>query len=383
MKQPWDANVEWLQRVYGDRVVSAVLHLDEATPHIQAHLVPLDTNGKLNCRALFGGRQKLQSLQDGYAAAMAPQGLERGVRNSQARHQEVRQYYTQVQTPPVEVEVELPAVDGWRDRLDPQGYRQRAGQAVREQVAPVLAVLGAKSRDRDRAVRQAEEYRRTAERAEQRAAEAEEHSRQQIARSREQAAERIRLVQREAQTEMARVQQSAEQSVGQVRGEAAAQVAVIRQQANEQVEQASAWARIAEEQARAAGRQAAQAQAQARSEAQAELEEQKREVRRQHQRLHSEQRAIDRLQSQAAESARAEAMAELQPRLSALQEQAQQQRLESRRLQMGLQTASGRVEQLQAELESVHAERLEEIRAHQEQASRDKRLQSELNRQLQ
>lgn len=46
---------KWLDEKYGDRIVRAELHLDEATPHIHAYLVPLDEKGKLNCRALFGG----------------------------------------------------------------------------------------------------------------------------------------------------------------------------------------------------------------------------------------------------------------------------------------------------------------------------------------
>lgn len=62
-----EASKTWLTQKYGDRVVSAVLHLDEATPHIQFVLVPLDDSGKLNCRALFGGtRHTLSELQTDY-----------------------------------------------------------------------------------------------------------------------------------------------------------------------------------------------------------------------------------------------------------------------------------------------------------------------------
>ncbi len=58
---------QWLDDQYGDRIVRAELHLDEATPHIHAYLVPLDERGKLNCRGLFGGRAKLSKFQDSYA----------------------------------------------------------------------------------------------------------------------------------------------------------------------------------------------------------------------------------------------------------------------------------------------------------------------------
>ena len=62
----------WLDNEYGDRIVRAELHLDESTPHIHAYLVPLDDRGKLNCRGIFGGRQKLSQFQDSYANALSP-----------------------------------------------------------------------------------------------------------------------------------------------------------------------------------------------------------------------------------------------------------------------------------------------------------------------
>lgn len=91
---------QWLDEKYGDRIVRAELHLDEATPHIHAYLVPLDEKGKLNCRALFGGRQKLSLFQDSFASAMAPLGLERGIKGSRATHTAVKEYYAAVTKQP-------------------------------------------------------------------------------------------------------------------------------------------------------------------------------------------------------------------------------------------------------------------------------------------
>lgn len=92
---------EWLLNRYGDRIVRAELHLDESTPHIHAYMVPLDDKGKLNCRALLGGsRYRLSELQDDFAAAMAPLGLERGIKGSRAKHTEVRKYYAAVNASP-------------------------------------------------------------------------------------------------------------------------------------------------------------------------------------------------------------------------------------------------------------------------------------------
>ncbi|MCC0178523.1 plasmid recombination protein [Waterburya agarophytonicola K14] len=90
----------WLDNEYGDRIVRAELHLDESTPHVHAYLVPLDERGKLNCRGIFGGRQKLSQFQDSYANALSPLGLERGIRGSRARHTTVKQYYAAVTKTP-------------------------------------------------------------------------------------------------------------------------------------------------------------------------------------------------------------------------------------------------------------------------------------------
>ena len=90
----------WLDNEYGDRIVRAELHLDESTPHIHAYLVPLDERGKLNCRGIFGGRQKLSQFQDSFANAMSPLGLERGIRGSKAKHTKIQHYYAAINQSP-------------------------------------------------------------------------------------------------------------------------------------------------------------------------------------------------------------------------------------------------------------------------------------------
>jgi Plasmid recombination enzyme len=90
---------QWLTQEYGDRIVRADLHLDEATPHVHAYLVPLDGRGKLNCFGLFGDRTKLSQWQDSYAAALAPLGVTRGIRGSRATYTQVKDYYAAVAAP--------------------------------------------------------------------------------------------------------------------------------------------------------------------------------------------------------------------------------------------------------------------------------------------
>ena len=114
-------NLAWLRKTFGaENVVSAVLHMDEATPHIHAAVVPIvtgerrkvrkektDETGKRKYRTKSTARPrlcaddvmsriKLKEYQDTYAAAMAKYGLQRGVEGSEAKHISTQQYYREV-----------------------------------------------------------------------------------------------------------------------------------------------------------------------------------------------------------------------------------------------------------------------------------------------
>ena len=110
-----DDNLRWLHRTFGkENTVSAVLHMDEHTPHIHATVVPIVTGerrkarkkqaeGKRTYRKKSNAvrlcaddlltREKLVAYHDSYAEAMAKYGLQRGVRGSEARHTTTAQYY--------------------------------------------------------------------------------------------------------------------------------------------------------------------------------------------------------------------------------------------------------------------------------------------------
>jgi hypothetical protein len=100
------ASRQWLINNYGDKCVRAELHLDEATPHIHAYIVPInDKTKQLSHKEMFGGDGrvgsiKLSKLQDSYAAALAPLGIERGVKGSKATHTKVKEYYQAVNSEP-------------------------------------------------------------------------------------------------------------------------------------------------------------------------------------------------------------------------------------------------------------------------------------------
>lgn len=80
----------------GGKLVKAVLHMDEHTPHIHAHKVPLDPDGHLNAKHYLGGREKMEAMHDLYAEYMAPLGLERGRRRSRATHERIEDFYRSI-----------------------------------------------------------------------------------------------------------------------------------------------------------------------------------------------------------------------------------------------------------------------------------------------
>lgn len=108
-------NLKYLADTFGkENIVSAVLHMDEQTPHIHATLVPIvkgerkrkkkeeqvkkryrkkPTDTSRLCADDIMTRAKLKSYQDTYAQSMSGYGLQRGIDGSEARHITTRQYY--------------------------------------------------------------------------------------------------------------------------------------------------------------------------------------------------------------------------------------------------------------------------------------------------
>lgn len=93
-----DAVEPWIKEKF-PHAISVVLHLDESTPHYQVIDVALDEKGKLNCRAKFGGKEKLIAWQNDAARAVSALGIERGIAGSQAKHERIQAFYAAVNTP--------------------------------------------------------------------------------------------------------------------------------------------------------------------------------------------------------------------------------------------------------------------------------------------
>ena len=140
----------WLKSEFGDRLVSAVLHLDEATPHVHIAVVPLK-DGRLCAREMFNPGE-LRRMQTGYAQALVPLGIQRGREGSPAKHTAVARYYERVRkseepvavsaselvamqvfgrTPRALVELQAKALDGEQARKEVVHLRDEAARAGR------------------------------------------------------------------------------------------------------------------------------------------------------------------------------------------------------------------------------------------------------------
>lgn len=100
----------FLKKEFGERnIISAICHLDEATPHIQAVIVPIDpTSNKLNASYWLDGPKKMSELQDRFFEATQSLGLERGIKGSKATHTTIQDFYASLEcqdilTPPIGV----------------------------------------------------------------------------------------------------------------------------------------------------------------------------------------------------------------------------------------------------------------------------------------
>ena len=92
------------ERYDKENVVSAVVHLDESTPHLHFNLMPV-TDGRLCAKELFD-RTALRDLQtDFYEAVGKKYGLERGKEGSTAKHLDTVAYKTKKMTEAAEAKI--------------------------------------------------------------------------------------------------------------------------------------------------------------------------------------------------------------------------------------------------------------------------------------
>lgn len=134
-------NLQWLHRTFGrENTVSAVLHMDEHTPHIHATVVPIVTGERRKAKKQAEGkrtyrkkadtvrlcaddlltRKKLVAYHDSYAEAMIKYGLQRGIRGSEARHTTTAQYYRELKRQMGELEANVQQLQTERRQAERQ-----------------------------------------------------------------------------------------------------------------------------------------------------------------------------------------------------------------------------------------------------------------------
>lgn len=193
----------------------AVLHLDERTPHIHAHMVPITENGRLSATHFLDGKKKMQALHTRQAEYMKELGLERGREGSRATHQRVKQFYASVdREPELKIEPDRIPDPGRLKLLTAEGARQYKLEVlshVLEQIKEPIRILQDQSQlTRDEHAHRVE--------ADKRAAEAARQAAERIAEAERETEERIAAVRREEEYRYQNLLQSAQQLLDENRG---------------------------------------------------------------------------------------------------------------------------------------------------------------------
>lgn len=157
----------WMAKQFkGAVIVGACLHMDEATPHIQAIIVPTalkpDGTLQLNCKKYLGSAAKLSAMQTSYAKAVENLGLERGIQGSKAKHTRIGQFYQAVNARPARMD--RPVVATPPMILTEKGRKAWAAAqtaTVVEGLSPSLVKLQHQARSVAMLQRQAEQLKRS------------------------------------------------------------------------------------------------------------------------------------------------------------------------------------------------------------------------------
>ena len=154
-------SLQWLADKYGaDRIVTASIHRDEATPHLSAFVVPLTQDKRLSAKEFIGSRDKMRADQSTYAACVADLGLERGIEGSKATHQTIQQHYAAVQSgvapkatiSPKSVEPRVLRKGLFSSDVEtPDAVAERLTKAVNEGFAGTIATASTALQERRRA----------------------------------------------------------------------------------------------------------------------------------------------------------------------------------------------------------------------------------------
>lgn len=172
-------NLDWLKDTYGkENVVSAVLHLDETTPHIHATVIPIvtgksrkaklkeqeqkltskkkyktkDPNTARLCVDDVMTRVKLKEYQNTYAEKMQVYGLDRGIDGSEARHITQPQYYRELyqknKTMQADIAVLLQQKETEQKKLEELKSQVKKQEVVKSAKSAILGIFSNSEKDK-------------------------------------------------------------------------------------------------------------------------------------------------------------------------------------------------------------------------------------------
>ena len=160
-KEFFQRSLQWLADKYGaDRIVTASINRDEATPHLSAFVVPLTQDKRLSAKEFIGSRDKMRADQSSYAGCVADLGLERVIEGSKVTHQTIQQHYAAVERGVKPLAVITPKAVEPRvlrkglfssDVETPEVVAERLTKAVNDGFAGTIAVAATALQERRRA----------------------------------------------------------------------------------------------------------------------------------------------------------------------------------------------------------------------------------------
>lgn len=166
-------NLDYFKREFGEKnIVSAVLHMDEKTPHIHIALVPIVTGKRRKakegaqeketirlCADDILTKTKMKGYQDSYAVAMSKYGLKRGIEGSKAKHKSTLVHYRDTFEQTQSLKEEVGGLQLQKER------EQQILISLQQQEAAEQVRLAALQAENDKKQKEAEEKQRLVQKA--------------------------------------------------------------------------------------------------------------------------------------------------------------------------------------------------------------------------
>lgn len=117
------------KRIGKQNIISAVVHMDERTPHLHLTFVPLTGDNRLSAKDILGNRASLSKWQDEFHAYMsaAYPGLERG---ESARETGRRHIPTRIFKQSVQLTLQAKKIDNLLSNINPLNAGKKRDEAL-------------------------------------------------------------------------------------------------------------------------------------------------------------------------------------------------------------------------------------------------------------